>query len=43
MKSMTGFGKAMRVTDAYQIEVEIKSVNHRFRCAVADLAPASCL
>ena len=30
MKSMTGFGKAMRVTDAYQIEVEIKSVNHRF-------------
>lgn len=30
MKSMTGFGKAMRVTADYQIEVEVKSVNHRF-------------
>ena len=30
MKSMTGFGKALKVTENYQIEVEIKSVNHRF-------------
>lgn len=30
MKSMTGFGKALKVTDDYQIEVEVKSVNHRF-------------
>lgn len=30
MKSMTGFGKALKATDDYQIEVEVKSVNHRF-------------
>lgn len=30
MKSMTGFGKAISESDQYQIEVEIKSVNHRF-------------
>lgn len=30
MKSMTGFGKAQKETSDYQIEVEIKSVNHRF-------------
>lgn len=30
MKSMTGFGKAIRTTADYQIEVEVKSVNHRF-------------
>ena len=30
MKSMTGFGKALKVTDNYQIDIEIKSVNHRF-------------
>lgn len=30
MKSMTGFGKALKITENYQIDVEIKSVNHRF-------------
>ena len=30
MKSMTGFGKALRESENYQVEVEIKSVNHRF-------------
>lgn len=30
MKSMTGFGKASVESSAYQVEVEIKSVNHRF-------------
>ncbi|MGN8982055.1 YicC/YloC family endoribonuclease [Enterococcus villorum] len=30
MKSMTGFGKATRETQEYQLEVEIKSVNQRF-------------
>lgn len=30
MKSMTGFGKARCESEHYQIEVEIKSVNHRF-------------
>ncbi|MHC5269349.1 YicC/YloC family endoribonuclease [Enterococcus sp. LJL98] len=30
MKSMTGFGKAIRMTANEQIEVEVKSVNHRF-------------
>ena len=30
MKSMTGFGKAVRETKKYQIEIEIKSVNQRF-------------
>lgn len=30
MKSMTGFGKAIQESNDYQIEVEIKSVNHRF-------------
>lgn len=30
MKSMTGFGKAVRETKKYQIEMEIKSVNQRF-------------
>ena len=30
MKSMTGFGKAVKESANYQIEVEIKSVNNRF-------------
>ena len=30
VKSMTGFGRSERVTDAYKIVVEMKSVNHRF-------------
>lgn len=30
MNSMTGFGKSLKETEHYQIEVEIKSVNHRF-------------
>lgn len=30
MKSMTGFGKHILETDDYQVDVEIKSVNHRF-------------
>lgn len=30
MKSMTGFGKETLQHDAYQIDVEIKTVNHRF-------------
>ena len=30
MKSMTGFGKASAENSDYQVEVEIKSVNHRF-------------
>lgn len=30
MKSMTGFGKAIKESANYQIEVEIKSVNNRF-------------
>ncbi|MGX7195827.1 YicC/YloC family endoribonuclease [Enterococcus olivae] len=30
MKSMTGFGKAIQESENYQIEVEMKSVNHRF-------------
>lgn len=30
MKSMTGFGKALCESAHYQIEVEMKSVNHRF-------------
>ena len=30
MKSMTGFGKASVENSDYQVEVEIKSVNHRF-------------
>lgn len=30
MKSMTGFGKHTFTNDDYQIEVEVKSVNHRF-------------
>ena len=30
MKSMTGFGKAIRETKAYQLDIEIKSVNQRF-------------
>ncbi|MDO4487895.1 MAG: YicC/YloC family endoribonuclease [Eubacteriales bacterium] len=28
--SMTGFGRAEKVTDSYRIQVEIKSVNHRY-------------
>ena len=28
--SMTGFGRAEKTTDAYRIQVEIKSVNHRY-------------
>lgn len=30
MNSMTGFGKSLIETASYQIEVELKSVNHRF-------------
>lgn len=30
MKSMTGFGKAMTASETLQVDVEIKSVNHRF-------------
>lgn len=30
MKSMTGFGKSLQESEKYQIEVEVKSVNHRF-------------
>ncbi|MBO0432660.1 YicC/YloC family endoribonuclease [Enterococcus sp. DIV0660C] len=30
MKSMTGFGKAIRETKEYQLDIEIKSVNQRF-------------
>lgn len=30
MKSMTGFGKAIRETEEYQLDIEIKSVNQRF-------------
>ena len=30
MKSMTGFGKAISESEQYQVEVEIKSINHRF-------------
>lgn len=30
MKSMTGFGKAVQTDDNYQLDIEIKSVNHRF-------------
>lgn len=30
MKSMTGFGKSLQESENYQIEVEVKSVNHRF-------------
>lgn len=30
MKSMTGFGKAIRETKVYQLDIEIKSVNQRF-------------
>ena len=30
MKSMTGFVKAIRETKAYQLDIEIKSVNQRF-------------
>ncbi|MFV0558581.1 MAG: YicC/YloC family endoribonuclease [Enterococcus sp.] len=30
MKSMTGFGKAVQETRLHRIEVEVKSVNHRF-------------
>ena len=30
MKSMTGFGKALCESENYQIEIEMKSVNHRF-------------
>lgn len=30
MKSMTGFGKAIRETNDYQLDIEIKSVNQRF-------------
>lgn len=30
MKSMTGFGKGIAENENYQVEVEIKSVNHRF-------------
>ncbi|MGX7031505.1 YicC/YloC family endoribonuclease [Vagococcus zengguangii] len=30
MKSMTGFGKSQQINQQLQVEVEIKSVNHRF-------------
>lgn len=30
LKSMTGFGRAEKVTDEYNIKVNIKSVNHRY-------------
>ncbi len=30
MKSMTGFGKSITINENFEIEVEIKSVNHRF-------------
>lgn len=30
INSMTGFGRSEKVTDAYKIVVEMKSVNHRF-------------
>lgn len=30
MKSMTGFGKQSITNDRYQLDVEVKSVNHRF-------------
>jgi uncharacterized protein (TIGR00255 family) len=30
IKSMTGFGRAEKVTDEYRITAEIKSVNHRY-------------
>ncbi|MFD2670207.1 YicC/YloC family endoribonuclease [Marinicrinis sediminis] len=30
IRSMTGFGQAERLYDAYQIKVEMKSVNHRY-------------
>ena len=30
MKSMTGFGKASVEDEAYRVNIEIKSVNHRF-------------
>lgn len=30
MKSMTGFGKAQAMTEQYQVDIEIKSVNQRF-------------
>lgn len=30
MRSMTGFGKSLQESENYQIEVEMKSVNHRF-------------
>ena len=38
VKSMTGFGRSERVTDAYKIVVEMKSVNHRF-CDIKYKAP----
>lgn len=30
LKSMTGFGRAERLTDGYLIKIQIKSVNHRY-------------
>ena len=30
MKSMTGFGKASVEDEVYRVNIEIKSVNHRF-------------
>ncbi len=30
LKSMTGFGRCERVTDAYKLSVEMKAVNHRY-------------
>ncbi len=30
LKSMTGFGQAARVADGYRIQVDMKSVNHRY-------------
>ncbi|MDE6767269.1 MAG: hypothetical protein K2J35_03635, partial [Eubacterium sp.] len=30
VKSMTGFGRAVKELDGYVISVELKSVNHRY-------------
>ena len=30
MKSMTGYGQAAQTNDAYELNIELKSVNNRF-------------
>lgn len=30
MKSMTGYGQAVQTNDAYELTIELKSVNNRF-------------